>query len=146
MKKVLLCLFTLAGSVFLNAYTGSGGDSFTLFWNGKQLHQQHVLTNKEVKTLKVSAASEKDQLEVMYSHCGQPGKNRTVVFRDEKKKQLATFRYADRRHHSRMAVAGKSLVKMNAKNLYLYYRSNELPTEQLLTIIQVTKEPSLSLK
>ncbi|RYZ50972.1 MAG: hypothetical protein EOO14_18585, partial [Chitinophagaceae bacterium] len=74
MKKLIaFCLasvFWVASSSFSGKW---GGDSFAIYLNGKQVHQQFVYADKSVKTLSLTSANKNDKIEVLYSHCGRGG-------------------------------------------------------------------------
>lgn len=140
MKKLITSVVLLFVFLFHSSYRDKkGGDMFQIFWNGKQVLQQFVHISKETKTLQLSTFGEKDQLQVLYSHCGTSGKSREIIFRSEKNEALHAFQFQNHQDpNSRMAISGKAFGKVQPGKMYMYYRSKEIPTEKLLAIIYLS--------
>lgn len=136
----MLALLAVCTTLFsFSAYRG--GDSFSIFLNNKLVFKQHVAMKEGVKSFELGKANYNDQLSIFYSHCGQPGKGRSIAIKDENNKTLKEWHFGDARNDksSMTCKAGDilNLQKNKEGKLQLYYSSKELPKGQLLASIIV---------
>lgn len=138
MKKYVALSFALILCTVLFSFSNKpGGDVFEIYFNGKQVLQQFVHASKGTKTLQLTSLSGSDKIEVVYSHCGQMGKNRVLAIRNEKNELLKELKFADDNNKpSPMSFYRKDVPGSKNASVNLYYYSKELPEGRLLTIIQ----------
>ena len=96
--------------------------------------------DKSVKNLQLQPGSTGDKVEVVYSHCGQIGKNRSITIKDDNNKALKTWEFTDAAGSAKaMTCSLSDLVMLQKENklskLNLYYSSKELPRGKLLATI-----------
>ena len=128
------------------SFSGTGGgDVFAVFLNGKQVHLQAVHVDKSIKTLTLPAGSLTDRIEVFYSHCGQPGKNRVLTIRNEKNAVIRKLSFGNGKdNRSLMGFSRKELGAGNTERLRLYYASKELPEGKLLAVFNWRQNSTVS--
>jgi hypothetical protein len=131
---ILIALFSFSGK--------KGGDSFEIMLNGKLLLQQFVLQAKAVQNISLSQSNKNDRIDIYYSHCGQTGKSRTIVIKDDKNNLLKEWHYPDAAGKSPMSCTGKDIINLqkNKSTMNLYYASKELPKGRLLATITMQNE------
>lgn len=138
--KTLTLLALCATLTSFAAYRG--GDSFSIFLNGKPILEQRLAMKEGVKSFDLSKANYNDQLSIIFSHCGKPGKGRSIAIKDEQNKTLKEWHYGDGANvkSSMSCKAGDiiDLQKNKTGKLKLYYSSQEIPAGQLLAAIVVS--------
>ena len=113
-----------------------GGDVFAIYYNGKQVHRQFVHIDQSVKALQLQASGENDKIEVLYSHCGQPGTNRTLALRNAQNELIKELKFGNgESDHSLMTFYPGKILKAKNLKINLYYTSTELPEGKLLATI-----------
>jgi hypothetical protein len=116
-----------------------GGDSFEIVLNGKRVLQQFVYASKGVQTIQLAPTSNNDKLDIYYNHCGQVGKNRYIMVKDEKDQPVKVWKVADAvDKNGAMSFKLKdilSLRKNKTDKLNLFYSSSELPLGRTLATI-----------
>jgi hypothetical protein len=139
LSTLVTCL-ALLGSTVLFSFS-KGGDTLEVYLNGKQLLQQNIHMDKSVKTVQLSTLSDKDKVEVYYSHCGYAGKNRTLTVKDEKDNLLKEFKFVDvNTGRGAMSFILKDVKNTGITKLKLYYSSKEMPGSKLLTILSLNNQ------
>lgn len=137
--KTLALLAVCAALFSFSIYRG--GDSFSIFLNNKLVFEQHVAMKEGVKSFELSKANYNDQLSIYYSHCGKPGKGRSIAIRDENNRTLKEWHFGDATNtkSSMSCKVGEilDLQKNKEGKLQLYYSSKELPKGHLLAAIVV---------
>jgi len=127
-----------------------GGDSFEIWLNGKKVLQQFVHIAKGVQTLRLTSVSDKDELDIYYSHCGQTGKSRYITIKDDKERPLKVWKFADATgQNAAMSFKLKdilSLRKNKTDKLNLFYSSHELPDGRILATIISGNESGIARK
>ena len=137
--KTLALLAVCATLFSFSSYRG--GDSFSIFLNNKLVFEQHVHMKEGVKSFELGKANYNDQLSVYYSHCGKPGKGRSIAIKDENNKLLKEWHFGDA-SNTKSSMSCKvgdilDLQKNKQGKLQLYYSSKELPQGHLLAAIIV---------
>ena len=142
-----LLLFALFAA--LTSFSGKfGGDSYQVYVNGKLILEEYVHNQKGVKTIALQKANANDQVSIVYSHCGAPGKARTITVRDGKNNILKQWLFDDAKTNgakpAKMTCKAKEIldVQMSSKldRVNLYYSSKELPEGKLLAYIISAKD------
>jgi hypothetical protein len=129
MKKFFALRSVLVLCPFLFSFsTNRGGDVLQIFLNGRQVHQQFVQNDKTVKTLHLANLNPNDRIAVFYSHCGYAGKNRMLVFKNEKNQVVKEMKFPDAAsNQSLMQFQQNEVSKNSSGTTKLYYSSNEMP-------------------
>lgn len=116
-----------------------GGEGFEIYLNNKLVLQQFGNEMNKVKTISIDPAHSKARLAVKFYHCGQAGKNRTLVVKNSDNKVLKQWAFENTSKNDWAMNCGVKeildLQKMADKKLYLYYSSSELSKERLLVAI-----------
>lgn len=142
LKKVIpaacmfLCFTIFAGNVF-----AGGGDNYKVYLNKKLLlSQEHVTTaSAAIGNLPLDKLTENDEVIVQYTHCGETGKGRSIVLKDEKGNILKEWKFADVASSS-MSIPVKDIISLRkqhpntAMNLY-YFSSRFLPNGRMLATL-----------
>ncbi|WP_276485369.1 hypothetical protein [Paraflavitalea pollutisoli] len=138
--KTLALLAFCATLTSFAAYRG--GDSFSIFLNDKLVLQQHLAMKEGLKSFELGKANYNDQLSITFSHCGQPGKGRSIAIKDQHHKTLKEWHYGDGANakSSMTCKVGDiiDLQKNKGGKLQLYYSSKEMPAGHLLAAIVVS--------
>ncbi len=138
-KHVVLCFAAALCSLFLSFSTKRGGDSFAIFLNGKQVLQQFVYADKSAKTLSLGPLRDNDKIEVQYSHCGRPGKDRVITITDEKNNLLKKLEFGDGENGSSRMVFYRRDITAKSGTFKLFYTAKELPEGRILATIVSTE-------
>ena len=145
--KSLMILF--CGALF-SFSSSKGGDSFEIRLNGKRVIQQFVHVTKGVQTLHLAQTSDKDKLDIYYSHCGQIGTSRYITIKDEKNRPLKVWKFSDVGASTPVMSFNLkdivSLKKNNGDKLGIYYSSHELPHGRLLAILDSGNQGVIAMK
>ena len=135
-KPLLLIIISASLLSFSMAW---GGESFQIYVNNKLVLQQYVSQNVGVKSIQLDKSAYNEQVDVYYSHCGQPGKNRSIAIKDEHNRTLKEWHFADvAGKNSPMSVKVGEILNIKTKgsnNLNLYYFSQQLPNGRLLASV-----------
>ena len=140
-STVALSLFVaFCSALFSFSPVGRGGDSFEIFLNGKLVMKQFLYDVKEVKSFQLPQASDNDNLDIYYSHCGTVGKNRSITIKDAQGKILKEWHFADATgSRSAMSFKMKEILSLqsakNGNKLTLVYASKEIPGGRMLAYI-----------
>lgn len=138
--KALVLLVLCATLASFSAYRG--GDSFSIYLNDKMIFEQHLAMKEGTKSFDLSKANYNDKLSIYFSHCGKPGKGRSIAIKDEHQKTLKEWHFGDASSikNSMTCKAGDiiDLQKSKTGKLQLYYSSKEMPAGQLLAAIVVS--------
>lgn len=93
-----------------------------------------------MKTLHLAHLSENDRVEFFYSHCGHPGKNRVLLFKNEKEEVVKEIKFPDEAGSpSLMSFRRKEVSNHSRGTLTLYYASKELPEKRWIATISWNK-------
>jgi hypothetical protein len=147
MKKIKSSVATASILMFLSFTLFSfthrkGGEGFEIYLNSKLVVQQFGNQLNDVKSIQLDQNAPNDELTIKYYHCGQAGKNRSIVIKDGQNKILKEWHFAD-------ASPGKAAMTCKVKDitglkkgngsvtLNLYYSSTELPKGRQLASIVV---------
>ncbi|MEP6583772.1 MAG: hypothetical protein ABJA90_05885 [Ginsengibacter sp.] len=141
-KNAFLKAFTFA-VLFLSAFkTKAGGDVYEIYLNSKLIAKQFVTQPLNIKDLQLDRANSNDRLVIIYNHCGQTGKGRTIAIKDDKGKVLREWKFADAKGSDvSMVIPVKELLTLaknySEKHLTLYYAAQQLPKGRLLTSVNL---------
>ena len=144
-RFAVVLLLAFFSPVLFSFTKPAGGDSFEIYLNNKLLLQQYVVMMKSVKTISLDQSNYNGEIEIVYSHCGQTGKERKVMIRDDQNKLLKQWSFSDVSGSGSKLMSCKTkeimdLQKTNSSgSLSLYYASKELPAGRLLATISVSK-------
>ena len=136
MFKKSLWIPVLAFCVAILGFKGpEGGEGFEIYMSGKLVMQQFGNQMNTVKSLTIDKSSYNAELSVKYYHCGQAGKNRAILIKDDQNKILKEWRFGD--GVNAMSCNVKDIVDLKKDNatLNLYYSSKELPAGRKLVSI-----------
>lgn len=138
---MLMCLTISASDAF-----AGGGDNYKVYLNKKLiLSQEHVTTaSASIGNLPLDKLTESDEVIVQYTHCGEVGKGRTIVLKDEKGNVLKEWKFADVAS-SAMSIPVKDILAIKKKNpnaaMNLYYFSSRfLPNGRMLATLKNEKK------
>jgi len=131
----------VATTMLLFSFTSPrGGDSFEIYLNGNRLVQQFVHIDNSVKSLQLTSTSASDKLDIYYSHCGRTGSGRSITIKDEKGKELRTWKFADAAGRSAMTIMMKDVYaykKTSTAKFSILYSSKELPEGRTLATVNL---------
>jgi hypothetical protein len=113
------------------------------------LIQEVIHNQKQVPVLTLDEKTT-GNFSVMYDHCGQIGKSRSLTLLSDKEHVLKKWEFADgiSAAAKRMNVEAKDVVdylKKNQSKVKLVYTSEEIPNGRTLALLSVNKG-SLSLR
>jgi hypothetical protein len=135
-------------STFLFAFTGIGGDSYTIHLGEKQLVQFYVHSKNPTPTFGFDQASVNEQISVYYSECGKIGKERKLTIKNEKDEVLAGWQFANTTgEHTPMNFKAKDILALKQKGVNkvkLYYSSQEVSSGRLLAVISLNNDRKAS--
>lgn len=148
-KKIILactaCMLICVTISANNAFAG-GGDNYKVYLNKKLiLSQEHVTTaTASIGNLPLDNLTETDEVIVQYTHCGETGKGRSIVLKDEKGNVLKEWKFADVASSS-MIIPVKDILAIKKKNpnvaINLYYFSSRfLPNGRMLATLKTEKK------
>lgn len=117
-----------------------GGDSFEIYVNKKLVIQQYVTQMTAVKNISLYQNKDNDKIDVVYSHCGQTGRDRKITIKDGQNRILKQLNFADAAgdNSKTMTFTAKNILdlkKDNGNMFNLYYSSHELPNGKLLASV-----------
>lgn len=120
-----------------------GGDHFEIYLNKKLVFQQLVSHTGGVKSFAIDQQNINDQVDIFYSHCGQPGSKRRIVIQDGKN-ALKQWRFSDAGSRKFMSVKVREMLSFEAnsarRRLNLVYLSDQLPEGRILASVIIGKE------
>lgn len=138
-KKTVVAILLIAISATLSSFSPApGGDKFELYINNKLVVEHFVSHRAITKTVTLFPGNYNNKIDVYYSHCGQTGKDRSIIVKDAQNKVIKKWDFADASGSNRaMSLKGKDLMDLQKKNqtLQLYYSSKELPEGKLLASV-----------
>jgi len=117
-----------------------GGEVFEIFLNNKLVVQQIVARHEAVKTLQLDQSVSDGSVMVKYTHCGQPGTDRSIILKDENNNIVRKWHFVDNAEYKTMSCKVEeilSLKKTNGTKFSMYYVSKELPEGRLLASIVI---------
>jgi hypothetical protein len=142
-KKLSVFTILMAGCLSLLSFSNpKGGDSFEIFLNHKLVLQQYLYGDRTVKSLVLTEANYNDKLSIKYSHCGVPGKQRTITLKDAQDRVVRQWTFANASgHNTAMTCSVKEIMDLQKTkgniSLKLSYSSAELPKGHVL--VSITK-------
>lgn len=138
----LLLLAAFCAALF--SFAPVGGDSYTIHVNNKLVAQYYVASKEAIPSISINRASINDQFSVYYNECGEIGKERKLVIKDEKNNILKEWSYANvSAEHTPMTCKSKEIVSLKQKGsdkLKLFYSSRRVSEARLLATIILTDD------
>lgn len=132
-SKVVSLVLAMATTMLFSFSPKPGGDSFTIYQNDRLLLKQYLHTDASVRTISLLEDSGDDVLNMYYSHCGKIGTSRKISIKDEGKKELVSWTYADSKGagHEAMTCKVKDIAALQKSigkaSLSIVYYSTEIP-------------------
>lgn len=122
----------------------AGGDSYEIYLNNKLILKQYVAQPLNIKSLQLDKINSNDQLVILYSHCGQTGKGRSIAIKDDNGKILKEWKFANATGSDEsMVIPAKEILQLAKNNtityLTLYYTAQQLPKGRMLTSVDLGK-------
>lgn len=135
--KPLIVTAMLAGLFSFTAF--AGGDVYEIYLNDKLVCKETHKTLTGSKELRLDKLNANDRLVIRYSHCGEVGRNRSIVIKDEKNNIIKEWKFTDGQNASVMQIPVKELLALKASNtaLKLYYSAQQMPEGKMLTAIKI---------
>jgi hypothetical protein len=119
--------------------TPAGADNFQIYLDKKLVVQEFVHLIKKPQTINLQAAHQNSQIDVYYNHCGELGKSRTIVLKDNQNRVLREFHFKD--GNKFMTCKVSAFVDFKKKDaipaIHLYYAAKQSPEPRLLANIMV---------
>lgn len=143
-KQILVKAFTFAGLSLFTFNAKAGRDSYEIYLNNKLILKHYVTEPLNIKSLQLDKANSNDRLVIFYSHCGQTGKGRSIVIKDEKGKILKEWKFANSTGSNKsMIIPVKEILRLEKNNtngrLRLYYAAQQMPKGLMLTSLDLGK-------
>jgi hypothetical protein len=152
MKTKIFSALAIAFCAALFSFTTKpGGEGFEIYLDNKLVLQQFGKDMSQVKAISIDPSHSKSQLSVKYYHCGQAGKNRTLVVKNGDNKVLKQWSFENTSKNDWAMKCGVKeildLQKVSSNKLYLYYSSTDMSKERLLvTISRSDKDKRMAVK
>jgi hypothetical protein len=134
-KKILVLLVLALSLGSVPAF--AGGEHFTIYLNKKMVLQQSVLDPINVVNL-LGQANSNDQLVIHYSHCGQVGKDRHVMLKNESGQTVKQWDFEDGKEGMSIPAGEIAALQKKHGQLTLSYSSKELPKGRALASLKGT--------
>ncbi len=131
-------LLLTTGLILFSFSNKFGGEVFEIFLNNKLVVQQIVARHEAVKTLQLDQSVADGSVMVKYTHCGQPGTDRSIILKDENNKIVKRWHFVDNAEYKTMSCKVQeilSLQQTSGNKFAMYYVSKELPEGRLLASI-----------
>ena len=130
----------LAGVVLISFMSPRGGDHYQVYLNKKLVFQEFVSLSSTAKSFQLDRNNYTGEIDVVYSHCGEAGKNRVIKITDAENNLLKQWTFGNGKDHkAAMNFQVKEMLLAQKNNpvnkLNLYYSSEQLPKGKLLTSI-----------
>ncbi|HMR91979.1 MAG TPA: hypothetical protein PKC69_06680 [Chitinophagaceae bacterium] len=131
----------LVGSTLLSAFSlPRGGEGFEVYLDNKVVMQRFGKDLNKPATLSLAQAKPSSVLRIHYYHCGDMGKDRMLVLKDEQHKTVRKWGLPNDAKNVMTCTVKEVIPAANLKgsNLKLYYQSSNQPAGRLLTSIAFT--------
>jgi hypothetical protein len=116
-----------------------GGDKCEIYINNKLVVENFISHNSGAKTVTLFPGNYNNRIDVYYSHCGQTGKNRSLVLKDAQNKVIKKWEFADASGSNKaMSLKGKDIMDLQKEGngtLKLFYSSKELPDGKMVASV-----------
>ena len=142
-KKVKLLLLTVMLLSVFCFKSFAGGDVYEIYLNDKLICKQQYKLLTGSTDFHLGKLNSNDRLVIKYSHCGEVGKNRSIVIKDEKGNTIKEWKFTDvQNNQSIMVIPVKELLalKANDASLKLYYSAKQLPEGRMLAAITLDQK------
>lgn len=133
-RSLVLAVLT---TTLLSFTENPGGDSFSIWLNDNLLHQQHITSKADPKTISLNVAKPENKLSIYFSECGKIGTGRTIHIHDQSGKTLKrlTFPNSEGKTHEPMSFTLNSLPGESAA---IAYSSDQMSKPVLLVKLTMT--------
>ena len=105
----------LAGVVLVSFISPRGGDHYQVYLNKKLIFQEYVSLSSSVKSFQLERNNYSGEIDVVYSHCGEAGKNRIIKITDTENNLLKQWTFGNGKDH-------KSAMNFQVKEMLLSKR------------------------
>ena len=146
MKKLMtrIALLLISSFTLFSFAHAPGGEGFEVYQNGKLVLQRFGNDLNKPHTLRFAAGNSNDEISFRYYHCGQPGKERVLIVKDNGNKTLRELSFGnEEKNKAGMQCRVSDLISLRKNEtdvLKLYYRSSEIPNGRLLLSIVSEKQ------
>ena len=133
----------IAGISLFSFASPSGGDRYEVYLNKKLVFQEFVHLGNAVKSFQLERNNLSAEIDIVYNHCGQAGKNRVIKVTDASNHVLKQWNFGNGKDPDAQMNFQVKEVTLADKNistgkLNIYYASEQLPKgKHLATIILV---------
>jgi hypothetical protein len=142
-KVAKLLLLT---SMFLGVFSFTsfaGGDTYEIYLNDKLICKQQYKTLTGSTEFHLGKLNTNDRLVIKYNHCGEVGKNRSVIIKDEKGNIIKEWKFTNAQNkESVMVIPVKELLALQTKeaSIKLFYSAIQLPEGRMLAAITIDEK------
>lgn len=146
-KSIMLLLLTIMMAGAFSFKSFAGGDAYEIYLNNKLVCRQQYKLSVGSKDLHLGKLNANDRLVIKYSHCGEIGKSRSIVVKDEKNNIIKEWKFTDTdNNQSVMSIPVKELLALTTKDvsLKLCYSAKQLPEGRVLAAITIDDKKVVS--
>lgn len=139
--KLLLLTSMLVG--IFSFTTFAGGDTYEIYLNDKLICKQQYKLLTGSTDFHLAKLNANDRLVIKYTHCGEVGKNRSIVIKDENGNIIKEWKFTDTQsNQSVMVIQVKDLLALKTKDasVKLYYSAKQLPEGRMLAAITIDEK------
>jgi hypothetical protein len=148
-QKTVMVFAIMAMLTNILSFKGkAGGDVYEIYLNDKLVCKESYKLLNGSKELHLGNLNAKDRLVIKYSHCGEIGKNRTIVIKDAKNNVLKEWKFTDAEGNKAvMVIPVKELLALKSKNpsLQLFYSASQMPAGKMLASIKLNEKKTAML-
>jgi hypothetical protein len=136
-KNYLAALSLLTIGVALFSFSPKGGEGFEIYLNNKLVIQQFGNNMANVRSLQLDQTFSNEELTVKYYHCGQAGKDRHVLVKNNQGNILKDWQFYDNSKNGAMDCPVNEILALQKENssVNLYYVSKEIPNGRFLVTL-----------
>jgi hypothetical protein len=140
LRHIGIAGISMAAIFLLSFIAEPGGDRIEIFLNDRLVVEQFVSQSSTAKSLALGQQNYGDRISVLYSHCGNVGKERKIVARDANNKFLKHWKFANASNGTKtMTWAAREILDLQSGSdratIKLYYSSAELPEGRLVATV-----------
>jgi len=142
-KLARLFIITVMVACIFSFKSFAGGDVYEIYLNDKLICKQQYKTLTGSTEFHLGKLNASDRLVIKYSHCGEVGKNRSVVIKDERGNIVKEWKFTDAQNNqSVMVIPVKDLLALKTKDasIKLFYSAKQLPEGRMLAAIIIDEK------